>query len=166
MGGSQSFGGVLACSLGAVLTWLMLISLPLEWLFWIVYKQTQTVHMSYPRGLVQWFSVGPNGSWKVNKSRATFLQGNFAGSDFPFMLSFRFVPLPNMVWQTPGTSLWQDKKESSEKKCLWWDQGTRVPRDLCHLPWLQSWRPERPMTNENQIASKIHLNLLGLSIAI
>lgn len=59
------------------------VTLSSVWFFWVINKQNWTASMPYPRGLMKLFSVGPKGSQKVNKSRATFSYASLPVLIFP-----------------------------------------------------------------------------------
>lgn len=126
---------------------------PLVWLFWGVNKQHWVASMSRPWEHMKLFSVGPKDS-KVNKWGATSLLGKFANSDLHTQLLSSYLShCPNSVWRVPGTSLLQDKEESSVEK--WWplSQGTRAS-GAHSIALSHRGKGLKPVRNKDQIMSK------------
>lgn len=109
--------------------------------------------------------LGPKGFKRWTCQVPLFFYASLAGSDVLLILPFNY-PSHCLTWcdelQAP---LFLKIREIFRGKVTGMESGHRVPGALCCLPWLQSWTL-RPLTNENQIVSKIHLSLLGLSAAI
>lgn len=118
-----------------------------------------------PEGHVQLFSVGPKRS-KGEQVKSLFSPVQRCQFWSLHMPPFRLSPLlPNTVWQAPGTSLLQDKGESSEEKWVPWAR-TRGPLEPTAISLVCKGQGPRPLGQGDPIVSEIHLTLWGLSVAI
>lgn len=96
-----------------------------------------------PKGPYTIILSGPHRLSKGEQVKSHFSLMQLCQLRFLHMPSFKLSsPLPNAVWQVPGTSLLQDKGESSEEKWLPQGQGTRASGAHCCLPRLQRQRPK------------------------
>lgn len=129
-------------------------------------KQNWTASTSYPRGLIQLFSVGPTGPQKVNKSRATFLSCNFASCVFSICLLSNYPHHCPIQYDKCQAPLFFKIRGNLQRKSDYHRAKAREPLELTAVSLVCKGKGLRLLRNKNQIVSKIHLNLLGLSVAI